>query len=73
LYSQAIGRNAEVDAQLWHAGIVIAIILHYRAIFAAHNVRYEYSCAMPDAGMPVGEVVEKGWWMAMRALGLASA
>jgi adiponectin receptor len=52
------------DGQLWHAAIVGAIILHYRAVFVAHTARMEYSCAAPDAGRPVGEIVE-GWYKAM--------
>ena len=51
----------EADAswvQIWHLAIVLAIILHYRAIFVAHTSRFEYSCRAPDAGMPVSLVVE---------------
>lgn len=47
--------------QIWHSFIIIAIILHYRAIFVAHAVRYEYSCKSPDSGTPISEVVEHLW------------
>ena len=43
-------------------------MLHYNAIFKAHSMKYEYSCAMPDPGMPVGEVVEKGWAIVKSAI-----
>ncbi|EJT48473.1 hypothetical protein A1Q1_02494 [Trichosporon asahii var. asahii CBS 2479] len=41
--------------QLWHTGIVCAIYLHYRAIFAAYNARWEYSCmaSEPSASLPM--------------------
>jgi len=37
---------------MWHIGIVLAIILHYNAIFFAFDYRWDYSCAAPDAGTP---------------------
>ncbi len=47
--------------QIWHSFIILAIILHYRAIFVAHAVRYEYSCRAVDSGRAVSEVVEDIW------------
>ncbi|WVO14646.1 hypothetical protein L204_102283 [Cryptococcus depauperatus] len=49
--------------QLWHMGIVIAIALHYRAIFVAHSVRHEYSCAISGQDVCVADVLGKliGW------------
>ncbi|KAL7422722.1 inc metabolism membrane protein [Cryptotrichosporon argae] len=44
--------------QLWHWAIVIAIYLHYKAIFVAHDARLVYSCAAPDAGEPVTRIVD---------------
>jgi len=44
-------------AQIWHIAIVLAVYFHYRAIFAAHNARLDYSCAVPGAGKPVGELL----------------
>ncbi|RSH94877.1 hypothetical protein EHS25_004683 [Saitozyma podzolica] len=44
--------------QLWHTAIVGAILLHYRAVFVAHNARHAYSCAAHDADRPVGHVLE---------------
>ncbi|WVF66092.1 hypothetical protein IAT40_000831 [Kwoniella sp. CBS 6097] len=52
--------------QWWHAGIVLAIWLHYRALFVAHEHKDNLSCAAPGAGRSVAEVLE-GW------LGLATA
>ncbi|OCF36193.1 hypothetical protein I316_02066 [Kwoniella heveanensis BCC8398] len=52
--------------QWWHAGIVLAIWLHYRALFVAHKHKDNLSCAASGAGRSVAEVLE-GW------LGLASA
>ncbi|WVQ93723.1 hypothetical protein IAU59_000800 [Kwoniella sp. CBS 9459] len=52
--------------QWWHAGIVLAIWLHYRALFVAHEHKDNLSCAAPEAGRSVAEVLE-GW------LGLAVA
>ncbi|WWC85994.1 uncharacterized protein L201_000865 [Kwoniella dendrophila CBS 6074] len=48
--------------QWWHAGIVLAIWLHYRAVFVAHEMKYNLSCAVPDAGRNVAQVVE-GWFI----------
>ncbi|WOO80475.1 putative protein [Vanrija pseudolonga] len=48
--------------QIWHFGIVIAIGLHYRAIFHAYNLRWDYSCAAPDAQMPVTAAVSQLIW-----------
>ena len=56
--SYSTGWVVMTESQIWHAAIVGAIVLHYRAIFVAHNARYEYSCATRDAGQPVAEVVE---------------
>ncbi|ORX35324.1 hemolysin-III related-domain-containing protein [Kockovaella imperatae] len=47
--------------QLWHVAIVAAILLHYQGIFAAHGARHSLSCAIPDAGPPLGKFVE-AWW-----------
>lgn len=49
--------------QLWHLGIVVAIVLHYRAIFVAHGVKHEYSCAAPGQEISVAMVLERmiGW------------
>lgn len=49
--------------QIWHLGIVVAIVLHYRAIFVAHNVKHEYSCAVPGQEISVAMVLERmiGW------------
>ncbi|ODO05057.1 hypothetical protein I350_05670 [Cryptococcus amylolentus CBS 6273] len=49
--------------QIWHAGIVIAIILHYRAIFIVHDIKHEYSCALPGNEVPLGLALERmiGW------------
>ncbi|WRT63901.1 uncharacterized protein IL334_000827 [Kwoniella shivajii] len=46
--------------QWWHAGIVLAIWLHYKAVFVAHGMKYDYSCAAPGAGKSVAQVLE-GW------------
>ncbi|WVR03661.1 hypothetical protein IAU60_000656 [Kwoniella sp. DSM 27419] len=51
--------------QWWHMGIVLAIWLHYRALFIAHDKKAELSCAMPGADRSVAAVLE-GW------LGLAT-
>lgn len=32
-------------------------MLHYRAVFAAFSMRWDYSCAAPDAQMPVPAAV----------------
>jgi len=45
-------------AQIWHLSIVLAVYLHYCAIFAAHNIRYQYSCTLPSAGKPVVSILE---------------
>jgi hypothetical protein len=56
------------DGQVWHAAIVVAIILHYRATFVAHQSRFEYSCAMPDAGETVGEAWDNLWASTLEAV-----
>ncbi|SNX81319.1 related to IZH3 - membrane protein involved in zinc ion homeostasis [Melanopsichium pennsylvanicum] len=33
--------------QLWHIGIVLAIVFHYRAALVFHANRFEFSCAVP--------------------------
>lgn len=51
--------------QIWHTAIVLAIILHYRAVFTAHGMRHDLTCAVPGAGVEVGRAVEtwvKGLW-----------
>nr|XP_019048945.1 hypothetical protein I302_02725 [Kwoniella bestiolae CBS 10118]OCF27875.1 hypothetical protein I302_02725 [Kwoniella bestiolae CBS 10118] len=48
--------------QWWHAGIVLAIWLHYRAVFVAHGMKYDLSCAAPGAGRSVAQVVES-WFV----------
>ena len=71
VYGSDLERSLTAYAQIWHLAIVLAIILHYRAIFVAHKVRYDYSCAVSDAGRPVGEVVEelmKVVWAALRGM-----
>lgn len=35
--------------QLWHIGIVLAIVFHYRAALVFHANRFEFSCAVPGA------------------------
>lgn len=35
--------------QLWHIGIVLAIVFHYRAALVFHANRFEFSCAIPGA------------------------
>ncbi|OCF73531.1 hypothetical protein I204_05374 [Kwoniella mangroviensis CBS 8886] len=50
--------------QWWHAGIVLAIWLHYRAVFVAHGMKDEYSCMAPGAGRSVAQVVES-WFIGM--------
>ena len=35
--------------QLWHIGIVMAIVFHYRAALVFHANRFEFSCAVPGA------------------------
>nr|XP_031859596.1 uncharacterized protein CI109_005059 [Kwoniella shandongensis]KAA5526668.1 hypothetical protein CI109_005059 [Kwoniella shandongensis] len=49
--------------QIWHAAIVTAVILHYRAIFVAHSVKFEYSCMAPDASKSLAELLDGllGW------------
>ncbi|KAK8861737.1 hypothetical protein IAR55_002560 [Kwoniella newhampshirensis] len=44
--------------QIWHAAIVLAIILHYRAIFVAHSVKFEYSCMSSGAGKSISELLD---------------
>jgi len=63
----AIGQGS-TDKQVWHAAIVVAIILHYRATFVAHQSRFEYSCAMPDAGQTVGEAWDDLWASTWKAV-----
>ncbi|WWC66721.1 uncharacterized protein I206_100626 [Kwoniella pini CBS 10737] len=46
--------------QWWHAGIVLAIWLHYRAVFVAHGMKDSFSCAAPGAGKSVAELFD-GW------------
>lgn len=60
----------KLTPQVWHAAIVVAIILHYRATFVAHSSRFEYSCARADAGQEVGEAWDDMWayvWKTVRA------
>ncbi|GAK62661.1 hlyIII-domain-containing protein [Moesziomyces antarcticus] len=40
--------------QLWHIGIVLAIVFHYRAALLFHANRFEFSCAVPGASMAAG-------------------
>lgn len=40
--------------QLWHIGIVLAIVFHYRAALVFHANRFEFSCAVPGEGMAAG-------------------
>ncbi|WVQ81067.1 hypothetical protein IAT38_003174 [Cryptococcus sp. DSM 104549] len=49
--------------QIWHAAIVLAIVLHYRAIFVAHSVKHDYSCLTPGQNVSVAELLENfvGW------------
>ena len=60
----------QLTPQVWHAAIVVAIIFHYRATFVAHTSRFEYSCAMADAGQEVGEAWDDMWayiWETVRS------
>ncbi|WVQ83746.1 hypothetical protein IAT38_005890 [Cryptococcus sp. DSM 104549] len=49
--------------QIWHAAIVLAVVLHYRAIFVAHSVKHDYSCLAPGQSVSVAELLEGliGW------------
>lgn len=40
--------------QLWHIGIVLAIVFHYRAALVFHANRFEFSCAVPGANTAAG-------------------
>ncbi|SAM73257.1 related to IZH3-membrane protein involved in zinc ion homeostasis [Ustilago bromivora] len=40
--------------QLWHMGIVMAIVFHYRAALVFHTNRFEFSCAVPGADSAAG-------------------
>lgn len=40
--------------QLWHIGIVLAIVFHYRAALVFHANRFEFSCAVPGADVAAG-------------------
>ncbi|KAJ1030584.1 hypothetical protein NDA16_001493 [Ustilago loliicola] len=40
--------------QLWHIGIVLAIVFHYRAALVFHANRFEFSCAVPGADIAAG-------------------
>lgn len=43
--------------QLWHIAIVLAILLHYRAILIFHASRFEFSCvAVPESASKLGYV-----------------
>ncbi|EST09659.2 Hly-III-related [Kalmanozyma brasiliensis GHG001] len=40
--------------QLWHLGIVLAIVFHYRAALVFHANRFDFSCAVPGAEVAAG-------------------
>ncbi|SPO19664.1 related to IZH3 - membrane protein involved in zinc ion homeostasis [Ustilago trichophora] len=46
--------------QLWHIGIVMAIVFHYRAALVFHANRFEFSCAVPGADIAAGMAASAG-------------
>lgn len=44
--------------QLWHLGIVLAIVFHYRAALVFHANRFDFSCAVPGAEVAAGMAVK---------------
>ncbi|SJX60030.1 related to IZH3-membrane protein involved in zinc ion homeostasis [Sporisorium reilianum f. sp. reilianum] len=46
--------------QVWHVGIVLAIVFHYRAALLFHANRFEFSCAIPGADVAANVAAATG-------------
>jgi len=60
--------------QLWHIGIVLAIVFHYRAALVFHANRFDFSCAVPGADVAASVVAStsSSATLFQRLLGLLS-
>ncbi|PWZ03052.1 HlyIII-domain-containing protein [Testicularia cyperi] len=64
--------------QLWHIGIVLAIVCHYRAALIFHANRFDFSCRLPiadaaAAAAPAGESASSLLGYSRAALGYLAA
>ncbi|KAK0524301.1 inc metabolism membrane protein [Tilletia horrida] len=53
--------------QIWHASIIVAILLHWRAVIIWHQNRFEFSCAIDET--PLEDLIQQS----MGALWLSKA